>query len=80
MKTVEYSSLDINAIKGALVTNTNGAEFYVTGISVDLETHDILVWMADTGDESIAKPTTFGVYWEALKDWEIQLQPLLHLP
>lgn len=80
MKTADHTSLDINAIKGALVTNTHGAEFYIVGISVDLESHEIMIWMREPSDEDDTKPATFGVYWNSIKDWDIHLLPHTSLP
>ena len=64
MKISSNNSFDINVLKGALVTNPNGGEFYITGIGVDIANHEILI---DLDDAS-------AVYWSTLKDWFIQFQ------
>ena len=64
MKISSHNSFDINVLKGALVTNPNGAEFYITGVSVDLVNHSI----------SIDLENGQSLEWSTLKDWEIQFQ------
>ena len=61
---------DINVLKGALVTNPNGAEFYVNGISVDITNHEICLDLLLIGKDAEAS----SVEWSTLKDWSIQFQ------
>ncbi len=64
MKISSNNSFDINVLKGALLTNPNGAEFYIKGVSVDVVNHSI----------SIDLENGQSVEWSTLKDWEIQFQ------
>ena len=75
MKLSNFQGLDINALKGALLTNTNGAEFWIIGIGVDLKEHIILIHLQIAGSESEHS----AVPWETIKDWEIQLRPSITL-
>ena len=43
MKISSNNSFDINILKGALLTNPNGAEFYIKGVSVDVVNHSISI-------------------------------------
>ena len=62
MKLAPNQSFDINVLKGALLTNPNGAEFYIKGVSVDVVNHSISIDL-DNGQ---------SLEWSTLKDWEIQ--------
>ena len=64
MKISSHNSFDINILKGALLTNPNGAEFYIKGVSVDVVNHSISIDL-DNGQ---------SLEWSTLKDWEIQFQ------
>ena len=64
MKISSNTSFDINILKGALVINPNGAEFYIKGVSVDLVNHSIFIDLQDGQ----------SLEWSTLKDWEIQFQ------
>jgi hypothetical protein len=75
MKLDPNQSFDINILKGAYLTNPNGTEFKVKGISVDLANHQIsldLIQLGDTGDELFAALSSLE--WSTLKDWSIQVQ------
>jgi len=77
MKSPDCSNLDLDALRGALVTNPNGFEFYIVGFSADLNKHHIMVWLANPADLS---EEPLGIDWQALADWSIQLQPRLITP
>ena len=64
MKLDTNQSFDINILKGALLTNPNGAEFYIKGVSVDVVNHSISIDL-DSGQ---------SLEWSTLKDWSIQFQ------
>ena len=64
MKLDPHQSFDINILKGALLTNPNGAEFYIKGVSVDVVNHSISIDL-DSGQ---------SLEWSTLKDWSIQFQ------
>ncbi len=75
MKLDGPQSFDINVLKGALVTNPNGAEFHVKGISVDIANHQIcldLVRLNETGEETFAALSS--VEWSTIADWSVQIQ------
>ena len=69
MKISSNNSFDINILKGALVTNPNGAEFYITGVSVDLVNHSISI---ELSDNHLKTMNGQSVEWSTLQDWEIQ--------
>ena len=64
MKLDPHQSFDINILKGALLTNPTGAEFYIKGVSVDVVNHSISIDL-DSGQ---------SLEWSTLKDWSIQFQ------
>ena len=64
MKLDPNQSFDINVLKGALLTNPNGAEFVICGIGVDVANHEILIDLEDGN----------SLEWSTLKDWSIQFQ------
>ena len=69
MKLDGPQSLPISALKGALVTNPNGGEFYIKGVSVDIANHAIYIELWNIGERE-----SFSVEWSTLKDWSIQFQ------
>jgi len=64
MKLSGTQSFDINWLKGQLLTNENGGEFFIKDIQVDVANHEILIQL---DDESC-------VSWESIKNWSIQFQ------
>ena len=62
MKISSNNSFDIDILRGALIINPNGAEFYIKGVSVDVVNHSI----------SIDLNNGQSLEWSTLKDWEIQ--------
>ena len=70
------SFFDLNVLKGALLTNTNGAEFRIVGFSfyasnpteilVNIREHDM-----ETGE---LLEGTVGIAWASLSDWRLQIQ------
>ena len=71
MKLVSSRHIDIANLKGAVVTSTNGAEFYVLGFEVDVESHTINIVMQPTDGSG-----PVGLLWDHIKDWTIALQPI----
>tara|TARA_B100000965_G_scaffold82005_1_gene65619 strand:+ start:2081 stop:2380 length:300 start_codon:yes stop_codon:yes gene_type:complete len=55
---------DINWLKGQLLTNENGDEFFIKDIQVDVANHEIVLVLDDGS----------GVSWNSIKDWSIQFQ------
>ena len=66
--------LDISVLNGALVRNTNGAEFFIIGISFSPAEHEIYIDLQDAEDPD----NTLGVAWSAIADWELQLRAHRH--
>jgi len=64
MKLSGSQSFDINWLKGQLLINENGAEFFIKDIQVDVANHEILIQL---DDESC-------VAWDSIKNWSIQFQ------
>ena len=64
MKLQGSQSFDINWLKGQLLTNENGAEFFIKDIQVDVANHKILIQL---DNESC-------VEWDSIKNWSIQFQ------
>jgi len=72
---LDSSFFDINVLKGALLTNTNGAEFRIVGFSfyasnpteilVNIREYDM-----ETGE--LLEGTT-GIAWASLSDWRLQI-------
>jgi len=64
MKLSGCQFFNINWLKGQLLTNENGGEFYIKDIQVDVANHEILIQL---DDESC-------VTWDSIKNWSIQFQ------
>ena len=64
MKLVGPQSFDINWLKGQLLTNENGTEFFINDVLVDVEDHKVLIQLEDGA----------CVEWESIKNWSIQFQ------
>ena len=55
---------DINLLKGQLITNENGTEFFINDVLVDVEDHKVLIQLENGA----------CVEWESIKNWSIQFQ------
>ena len=76
MKIERFSqSFDISILYGALLTNPNGVEFYVVGLSVDIANHVFLLSIEKPDDKEVA-----SVDFNSLKDWTIQCNAHRHPP
>ena len=64
MKLSGSQSFDINWLKGQLLINENGDEFFIKDIQVDVANHLIKILL---DDESC-------VTWDSIKNWSIQFQ------
>ena len=64
MKFSGCQSFDINWLKGQLITNEHGAEFFIKDVQVDITNHEIVLQLDDGS----------GVPWNSIKDWSIQFQ------
>lgn len=68
MQILHNSTLDVNALYGALIINPNGGEFWISGIGIDLGAHEIHVQIC----EATTGAPWGALNWSALKDWRIQ--------
>ena len=70
------SSFDISVLKGALLTNTNGAEFRIVGFSFHASNPtEILVNIREHNMETgeLLEGIT-PIVWASLSDWDLQIQ------
>ena len=69
------SSLSLNELKGALLTNEHGAQFRIHDFFVQLDdATKVLVSIRGYDDEGNLEDDSCGVYRSSLKNWSIQLQ------
>ena len=69
------SSLSLNELKGALVTNEHGMEFRIHDFYVNLDdATKVLVSIRAYDDEGNLEDDSCGIYLSSLKKWSIQLQ------
>ena len=69
------SSLSLNELKGALVTNEHGMEFRIHDFYVNLDdATKVLVSIRGYDDKGNLEDDSCGVYLSSLKNWSIQLQ------
>lgn len=69
------SSLSLNELKGALLTNEHGAQFRIHDFFVELnDATKVLVAIREYDDEGNLEDDSCGVYLSSLKNWSIQLQ------
>ena len=64
MKLSGCQFFNINWLKGQLLTNENGGEFYIKDIQVDVANHEVYIQL---DNESC-------VEWDSIKNWSIQFQ------
>jgi len=72
MKIEKCSSIKLDVLKGALLTNENGGEFYIVDFHTSLDDlTNVLVSIksADSENNSLS-----SVSWASIKNWSIQLQ------
>ena len=69
------SSLSLNELKGALVTNEHGAEFRIHDFYVNLDdATKVMVAIKEYDEEGNLMDGSSGVYLSSLTKWSIQLQ------
>ena len=69
------SSLSLNELKGALVTNEHGAEFRIHDFYVNLDdATKVMVAIKEYDEEGNLMDGSCGVYLSSLTKWSIQLQ------
>jgi len=70
MKLQKFSSISLDTLKGSLIINENGAEFYIHDFFVELDNlTEINVSIKDVEDGGIT-----GLSYSSIKNWTIQLQ------
>ena len=75
MQIAKDSSLSLNELKGALLTNEHGAQFRIHDFFVQLDdATKVLVAIREYDDEGNLEDDSCGVYLSSLKNWSIQLQ------
>ena len=75
MKIETNSSISLNVLKGALLTNEDGAEFRIHDFSVELDNlTEVLVSIREIDNEGNLDDETIELYFSSLKKWTIQLQ------
>jgi hypothetical protein len=67
-----FDSISADAIRGSILTNPNGAQFYVLGVELDLTTHKVKIVAKNCDDGSVC-----GLFWDLLTDWGITVQSAL---
>ena len=75
MKIEKNSSLSLNDLKGALLTNEDGAKFRIHDFSVELDNlTEVLVSIREIDNKGNLDDETIQLYFSSLKKWTIQLQ------
>ena len=78
MKLSSNSTVSVDALKGALVTNEHGAEFKCIGLAINISPTNLLepiLHVEEYDGEGELMEGTIGVPLANLKNWTIQLQP-----
>ena len=79
MKLSPNSTVSVDALKGAIVTNQHGCEYRCTDLVMMITTDNLLepilhvMAYDEEGEETIEGP--IGLQLSSLKGWSIQLQP-----
>jgi len=69
------SSLSLNELKGALITNEHGMEFRIHDFYINLDdATNVLVDIRAYDEEGNLEDYSSGVYLSSIKNWTIQLQ------
>ena len=75
MKIEKDSSLSLNELKGALITNEHGMEFRIHDFYINLDdATNVLVDIRAYDEEGNLEDYSSGVYLSSIKNWTIQLQ------
>ena len=80
MKLSPNSTINVDALKGALVTNEHGAEFKCIGLAINISPDNSLepiLHVQEYDEEGELMEGTIGVLLTNLKNWTVQLQPTL---
>jgi len=75
MKIGKNSSLSLNELKGALITNEHGMEFRIHDFYINLDdATNVIVDIRGYDEEGNLEDYSSGVYLSSIKNWTIQLQ------
>ena len=75
MKIQKNSSLSLNQLKGALLTNEDGAEFRIHDFTVLLDNvSEVIVEIKEIDNEGNLDDEIIGLVFSSLKKWTIQIQ------
>ena len=75
MKIDKHSSLSLNQLKGALLTNEDGAEFRIHDFTVLLDNvSEVIVEIKEIDNEGNLDDEIVGLVFSSLKKWTIQIQ------
>ena len=74
MKIQKNSSLSLNQLKGALLTNEDGAEFRIHDFTVLLDNvSEVIVEIKEIDNEGNLDDEIIGLVFSSLKKWTIQI-------
>ena len=79
MKLSNNSTVSVDALKGALVTNEHGAEFKCIGVAFSISSTNLLeplLQLQEYDGEGELMEGTVGLPLSSTNGWSIQLQPI----
>ena len=71
MQIEKCSAIKLDVLKGALLTNKNGAEFRISHFEVNLEDLNSIHVVIYEPDDELGK---VSIAWDSIQDWSIQFQ------
>ena len=71
MQILQCSAIKLDVLKGALLTNRNGAEFRISHFEVNLEDLKSIHVVIYEPDNELGK---VSIAWDSIQDWSIQFQ------
>ena len=78
MQIEKCSAIKLDVLKGALLTNKNGAEFRISHFEVNLEDlnsiHVVVSEETDPDKLSYQLGNKVSIAWDSIQDWSIQFQ------
>ena len=78
MKLSSNSTVSVDALKGAIITNEHGSEFKCIGLALNISPTNLLdpiLPLEAYNEEGELVEGSIGVPLTSLKGWSIQLQP-----
>ena len=79
MKLSQNSTISLDALKGAVVTNEHGAEFKCIGLAINISPDNSLepiLHLEEYDGEGELMEGTVGLPLSSTNGWSIQLQPI----